>query len=65
MNNKFIKDSTWVARIGACFIVGTVGYFAGSNSRDKELRPQIEELANRIKYLEADKVKQQKKSNDE
>lgn len=65
MTNKSIKTSTWVCRIGACLLVGTVGYIAGSNSRDKELRPQIEELANRIKHLEADKVKQQKKSNDE
>lgn len=62
---KTIKASTWIGSVGACFIVGIVGYFAGSNSRDKELRPQIEELANRIKHLEADKVKQQKKSNDE
>lgn len=61
---KTIKTSTWVG-FGCCVIAGTVGYIAGSNSRDKELRPLIEELANRIKYLEADKVKQQKKSNDE
>lgn len=64
MTNKSIKTSTWIV-FGTCVIVGTVGYIAGSNSRDKELRPLIEELANRIKYLEADKVKQQKKSNDE